>query len=80
MRKYESDIDYCPHCGGEPELKFSDQYYWIECKECHAKSNEENVETFDRGHAETIKIVVSNWNRRINPMLDCCCFGGNGNG
>ena len=66
----------CPFCGSKAELRYSDMYYWVECTGCHAKSEEEGVEWFEQGSQTALEKSYKKWNRRLNPMLDCCCFGG----
>lgn len=45
-----TELKPCPFCGSKADLKYADRYYWIECTVCHARSNDECTDDFDRGH------------------------------
>lgn len=60
------DISNCPFCDGASELKFAERYFWVECKECHARTNDECCDNYEQGMAAAIEKVVESWNKRAN--------------
>ncbi len=46
-------IDKCPHCGGYgmPKRRYNSKKYFIECKRCHAQTNE----------ADTLDVAIMLW-------------------
>ena len=64
----DTKLKPCPFCGGEAELRYADNYYWVECKKCRTRSDEECVESFDRGHQKTIDVLAEMWNRRTEKL------------
>ena len=59
-------LDDCPFCGGASELKFAERYFWVECKKCHARTNDECCDNYEQGMAAAIEKVVESWNKRAN--------------
>lgn len=68
----ESNLIDCPFCGGHAKIKYEKgrclghgmffNYAWIECQECHAKSDE--VCTYGIGE-RPLEDLVKLWNRRV---------------
>ena len=58
-----SDINCCPHCGGEAKLKIIAtpfQHGWVGCEKCKIYKN------WQHSPKEAIEI----WNRRAMPDID----------
>lgn len=60
-----TELKPCPFCGGNPVIKYDDQYYWIECEICYVKTRELNVEDYGRGMKKTRELCIEAWNRRV---------------
>lgn len=55
------DLDYCPFCGGVPELcKGRGDWYWIVCS-CGV---ELDLGQGDTGIADTMENTITQWNTR----------------
>ena len=60
------ELNPCPFCGGEAELKECDALFSVECKECGATS----YESRDK-HS-----VIEKWNDRGGGLMPCPFCGG----
>ncbi len=55
----------CPHCGGNPFIKFDDNcaWSWVECYHCGAAGPKAVVANYNRNESN-IK-AIEGWNRRF---------------
>ena len=54
-----SELECCPFCGGEAEIRHNVLWFWAQCKKCNANSRESSNED----------LAIEYWNTRT-PMAN----------
>lgn len=62
----------CPHCGGYSVIVKANDFVYIECVSCGAKSRaegyEEHPRLIDQTFYSAVESCIENWNERIQPV------------